>query len=247
MKKEKNKSKKILKGSGILFVSLFILLATYLGETSLGDKTAQIALASDDSVKVEETLELIIFKPLRSTSNQGLIFYPGGKVQSTAYAPMMREFAEKGITSVIVKMPFNLAIFDVDGADKGLVALPEIKDWVIAGHSLGGAMAGDYLSDNPEKFQGIVFMASYPNKSLSDIQVPALSIYGTEDHVLNKEAFLSGKEKMPMDSNYLEIDGGNHSNFGNYGIQQGDGVARISNQQQQKMVVEAVVNRFFNR
>ena len=42
----------------------------------------------------------------------GFIFYPGGKVGYTAYAPLILALAEQDILCVLLEMPFNLAVLD---------------------------------------------------------------------------------------------------------------------------------------
>ncbi len=82
----------------------------------------------------------------------GLIFYPGGKVEYTAYQPLMAACAERDILCVLVEMPFNLAVFDINAADGIQEQYPEVGHWYIGGHSLGGSMAASYLSKHTEKF-----------------------------------------------------------------------------------------------
>ena len=47
----------------------------------------------------------------------GLIFYLGGKVENTAYAPLLHDLAADGILCVLVKIPCNLAVLDMNAAD----------------------------------------------------------------------------------------------------------------------------------
>ena len=57
------------------------------------------------------------------------------------YAPLLHDLAEDGILCVLVKMPCNLAVLDMNAADGIPECFPEVTDWYIGGHSLGGAMA----------------------------------------------------------------------------------------------------------
>ena len=225
---------------GIILVVIVIGLLTYLGDYYHADAVAHEALISDNLVTVEEQGNLTIFSPTGKETDQGFIFYPGGKVEAIAYAPLMRSLAQEGFTTVIVGMPFNLAVFNANGADAVMQALPEIKTWFIGGHSLGGAMASDYVAGNPGKISGLVLMGAYPNATLAQSDVSVLSLYGSEDGVLNREAFDQAKAKMPTDVTYQEILGGNHGNFGNYGEQKGDGIALISAPEQQAIAVEKI-------
>ena len=241
MEKKRTKSLNTLfKILGIILVIIVIGLLTYLGDYHHADKTAHEALVSDDHLTIEEKGNLTIFSPVNGKNDQGFILYPGGKVEDIAYAPLMRSLAEEGFITVIVKMPFNLAVFNANGADGVMKTLPEINTWFIGGHSLGGSMASDYTVENSEKISGLILMGSYPNESLSQSDISVLSLYGSEDGVLNREAFEQAKEKMPEDVTYEEIFGGNHANFGNYGEQQGDGTPLISASEQQAISVEKI-------
>jgi pimeloyl-ACP methyl ester carboxylesterase len=154
----------------------------------------------------------------------------------------MQALAKKGLTAVIVKMPFNLAVFNPNGADAVIAALPEINHWIIGGHSLGGAMASDYVAGHEDKVDGLVLMGAYPNQDLALSNHPVLSLYGSNDQVLNRQAFEAAREKMPSATTLYEISGGNHSSFGNYGQQAGDGMASISSAEQQTITVEKILN-----
>ncbi|MNE63689.1 Alpha/beta hydrolase family protein [compost metagenome] len=170
-----------------------------------------------------------IFHPDTENNREiGFIFYPGGKVEESAYSLLLRELSQHGITCVLVQMPFKLAVFDIDAADRVYAELPDIKTWIIGGHSLGGAMASSYANDNSDKIDGLVLLGAYP---VENNAMPTLAIYGSEDLVLDKT-------KLASTQNQYEIEGGNHAYFGNYGEQKGDGTATITRQQQQQITVE---------
>lgn len=158
----------------------------------------------------------------------GFIFYPGGKVEYTAYAPLMRELASKGVLCVLVKMPFNLAVLDMNAADGICEKYPEVGRWYIGGHSLGGAMASCYVQDNLEQFEGLVLLGSYSSNDLSGTCLRVLSVFGSEDKVMNKEKYEECKANLPLDATEIEIQGGCHAYFGMYGAQEGDGIATIT-------------------
>jgi len=161
----------------------------------------------------------------------GLIFYPGGKVEAAAYYPLLDKLSKNGITCVLLKMPFNLAVFDIDAADKVYESLPDIENWYISGHSLGGAMASSYIEGNSDKLNGLILLGAYP---INNEQLVTLAIYGSEDLGLDKSKLSSMK-------NVFEIIGGNHAYFGNYGEQKGDGKATISRDEQQKITVDEII------
>lgn len=171
-----------------------------------------------------------------------LIFYPGAKVDTKAYEPIVSKLAKDGIDCFVVDMPFHFAIFNANGAEAVLEKY-KYKNYYIAGHSLGGAMAASYLSknDNWKKFKGIIFLASYSTSDFTDTDIKALSLYGSNDGVLNISKVKSGRKYFKKE-NYTEkvIQGGNHAQFGSYGNQSGDNDASISAENQWNETVEAI-------
>ena len=160
----------------------------------------------------------------------GFIFYPGGKVEHTAYLPLMIALGNRGILCVLVDMPCNLAVFDVNKADGIPEQYPEVETWYIGGHSLGGAMAANYLYENTDKLDGIVLLAAYSTKYLANSR--AITICGTEDKILNQEKFRKYMPNLPVATEETVIPGGNHAYFGMYGEQRGDGEATITAEDQ---------------
>lgn len=197
------------------------------------------ALKSDSQVQVQ-TDTWLVFRPRVSEPTTGFIFYPGGLVDPRAYAPSAHAIAAQGYLVVIVPMPFDLAFFDVNRASDVIAKYPSIKHWAIGGHSLGGVSAAMFVRSNPGAVQAIAFWASYPADSLSDSRVTAVSIYGTNDGAV--EQLLGARNQMPPSTKWVVLEGGNHAQFGYYGVQSGDGVATIAREEQQKQVVAATVD-----
>lgn len=104
-------------------------------------------------------------------SETGLIFYPGAKVEETAYALVMDGLAQQGIFCVTVKMPAHLAILKPNAADEVRQEFGEVKRWYLAGHSLGGAMAGSYAAKHESELAGLIFLAAYPTRKLQTLPV----------------------------------------------------------------------------
>ena len=154
----------------------------------------------------------------------------------------MKALASEGIFCILVEMPFHLAVFDINAADGLQEKYPEIENWYIGGHSLGGSMAASYLSKNSNSFEGLILLGSYSTTDLSELDIEVLSVYGSEDLVLNKENYESNKTNLPSDYTEIIIDGGCHAYFGMYGIQEGDGTAGITNEEQIYQTVEAITN-----
>ena len=174
----------------------------------------------------------------RGGSDTGLIFYPGGKVEYSAYAPLLYRCAEMGITCVLVEMPGNLAVLDINAADGIQERYTHVNEWYLAGHSLGGAMASSYLASHAEAYEGIILLGAYATEPLQHERV--LSIYGSEDRVLNMEKYEEGRANLPADYTELIIDGGCHAYFGAYGAQEGDGVPTITAEAQWDITAQAI-------
>ena len=232
----------------IITVSIVVALTLILGACAIylcdyyrADEGAIATFAEEDNVSIT-TLKnsTIVFEPKNATS--GFIFYPGGKVDHRAYEPLLAELAREGILCVLVKMPFNLAVFDINAADEIQEQFSYIENWYIGGHSLGGSMAASYLKNNSENYEGLILLGSYSTSDLSNTELDVLSIYGSEDKVLNREKYGQNKANLPSDFVEVVIDGGNHAQFGMYGAQDGDGEAYISRSEQTSLTVKEILN-----
>ena len=201
---------------------------------------AEAALQSDGQVTVVMD-PWITFEPVDTAVSTGFIFYPGGRVDAHSYAPPARAIAAEGYLVVIPPMPLNLAVFNPNAADDIIAAHDEIKTWVIGGHSLGGAMAANYVYNHLGQLDGLVLWAAYPaeNNDLALRDLPVLNIYGTEDGQANE--LWEARFRLPPETQWLVIEGGNHAQFGWYGRQSGDGEATISREQQQEAFTQATV------
>ena len=216
----------------------FITVIWYVNDYYHADENIQIYLQEKDSVSVTEMTDgLYLDGP---GDNAAMIFYPGAKVEYIAYLPLLSELAESGIDCFLIKMPCNLAFFGQNKAKK-IMDSYEYDHWYLSGHSLGGAMAASYASGHLESLNGLVLLAAYPTKSLKWDSFSVLSIYGSEDGILNMEKVEKGKSQMPADYTEICIEGGNHAQFGNYGEQKGDHTAEISWEEQQKQTVDAIL------
>ena len=230
-----------------VFIAIAVIFgscAIYLGGYYHAD-TAKIGdMLPEGSSWKEEPDGTIVFSPEGAT--KGLIFYPGGKVEYTAYIPLMQALAERGVLCVLVEMPSNLAVLDVNAANGIQADHPEIKEWYIGGHSLGGSMAATYVAKNTEDFAGLVLLASYSTADISESGLSVLSVYGSEDGVLNIEKYEKYSSKLPHDFSEYVIEGGCHAYFGVYGAQKGDGKPTVSNEEQISITAEKI-SEFFNQ
>ena len=222
----------------IAIIIVFILIACfaifYVNDYYHADKIAIDSLNANDNVSVVKTSNgLLLDGPGNDTA---LIFYPGAKIEYTAYAPMFKDLSEKGIDCYLVEMPFNLALLGQNSADE-IIDSGNYSHYFISGHSLGGAMAASYVNST-NKTDGLILFASY---STCKIEKPVLSIYGSEDKVLNKEKYLDSINFIEDNLTEIEIKGANHAQFAYYGNQSGDGVANISASSQQKQSASAII------
>lgn len=229
----------------ILLVCLALLLAAavgcfaYVSDYYHADTQAVSAMsAQTDGVDIETLGGVTWFLP--DEPSAGLIFYPGGKVECSAYAPLMLACAQRGIACALVEMPANLAVLDVNAADGLSRQHPEIKDWYIAGHSLGGAMAAGYAASHADELEGLILLAAYSTEDLSQSGLRVLSVYGSADGVMDRDSYEKYRAELPADTTELVIEGGCHSQFGSYGAQDGDGEPTISGAEQIRLTADAV-------
>lgn len=219
---------------GVLLAAILLVcagFAVYVGDYYHADETAVQAMAPADGIVTSKADgDDLVFAP--PSPKAGLIFYPGGKVEYTAYAPLMRACAERGILCVLLKMPWNLAVLDMNAADGIAEQFPDIDAWYIGGHSLSGAMAANYAAGHSGEFEGLILLAAYSTKDLSGSDLAVLSIYGSEDDVLNMEKYEANRDHLPADAIEVVIEGGCHAGFGAYGPQDGDGTPSISGKEQ---------------
>ena len=240
------KSKLTPKGRKIIIcsVSAVVMIAViaaacgaYLNSYYRADSDSIAAFSADFTVQGREVADgVIAYEPEKAVV--GLIFYPGGLVEYTAYEPLMQACAEKGILCVLLEMPFHLAVLDMNAADGVQAQFPQIEKWYIGGHSLGGAMASSYAAKHADEFDGVVLLGAYATEDIRSLNV--ISLYGSEDKVMNKEKYDEYISNLPADFTEIVIEGGCHAGFGMYGPQDGDGTPAITAAEQIKLTSAAV-------
>lgn len=241
MKLFKRKTAKILCTILVPIAVLVCACGVYLGDYYRADAEALSVFAASDSVEKRElTGGDLVFAP--ENAKAGLIFYPGGKVEHSAYEPLMRACAERGILCVLVKMPFNLAVLDINAADGIKESFAEISTWGIGGHSLGGSMAASYAAGKASEFSSLILLGSYSTADLSNSSLTVLSVYGSEDKVLNLEKYVKYKKNLPENTEEVVIEGGCHAYFGAYGEQDGDGKAQITRDTQIEITADKIAD-----
>ena len=237
----------VLIGLAMILVVAVIGIAIYVQPLPAKD-SAKAALSSNVSVTVTDSGNQIVFMPAK-TPKKALIFYPGAKVDPVAYSEAMQAIAQAGYAVFLEKFPLNFAIIQPNRADEVIAANPSIANWAIAGHSLGGASACLYTKNSSKvgasKIRALIFWAAYCDKSFdlssrTDVQVTSIS--GSLDALATPETVESTKVFAPSSTKYVVVTGGNHAQFGNYGVQSGDNPATILLAEQQKQVIAATIS-----
>ncbi|MHA5218555.1 alpha/beta fold hydrolase [Dysosmobacter sp. Phy] len=225
-----SRQKKWLLAGGIFLLVLAVLTGAffwYVSDYYRADEIALEVLAQDSTITVQD--DLTILSPSYPTDT-AVIFYPGAKVEAEAYLPLLTKVRQTGVTCILVHMPFRMAIFDANAAEDVMEQFPDIQHWYMAGHSMGGAMASQFAASHPDEVDGLILLGAYiygdypPEKTLT--------VYGS----LNQ----SVEDHIDYTENIVEIEGGNHAQFGNYGPQKGDLPATISAEEQQAQTVAAI-------
>ena len=211
----------------------------YAADYYHANQNAVAALQNSENVSVKLSDDMAIFLP--SEVKAGFIFYPGGKVEYTAYAPLMHQLAENGVACIITKMPLNLAVMDINAADEAVKLLGDVDKLYIGGHSLGGSMAASYIDKTNLNFDGLVMLAAYSTADLTDNDIDVLVVSAGNDNVINREKESKYTDNLPETAWGYHIAKGNHAQFGSYGIQEGDGVAEISADEQLLFTADAIL------
>lgn len=200
------------------------------------------ALESSDLVEVIQD-PWLAFSPAQGAPSTGFIFYPGGRINPKGYASLMNAIASEGYLVVIPEMPINMAVFNANVADEIIAHYPDIKHWVIGGHSVGGTMAAQYTAQNPEVIKGLAIWASYPadNADTSEFDIPVISIYGSREERVNDASIGERKHLLPEDTLYIRIEGGDHHQFGAYEINPEEHLATISRASQHQQIIQATL------
>jgi len=147
----------------------------------------------------------------------GIIFYGGGLVDAHAYLPLLSGdgFNKLSLKNFIVKMPLNLAVFDVSSL----------------------------VNKNRDLFEGLILLAAYPanNTNLSGWNAKVVSLRGSNDLLTTQEDIDGSKDRLPLSTEYILIEGGNHANFGSYGVQKDDGINELIEPTQIDITIKKIV------
>ncbi|WP_101808011.1 alpha/beta fold hydrolase [Paenibacillus pasadenensis] len=201
---------------------------------------AEEALRAAD-VEVEQTDSFIAFVPTGDRKSPSVLLYPGALVDERSYAPLALELSRRGYPAYLIRMPLDLAVLGGSRAD-GVLDSARDGSFVIGGHSLGGVMAARYAAEHPDRLAGVFFLASYPDPKgdLNGSGLKALSVFATNDEVMDRGDWGQAKRWLPPDTAYVPIEGGNHAGFGAYGEQRGDGKSTLPAGAQARHTAEAM-------
>ena len=228
----------------VLLVALLGLAGgVYFGTYSHASPAAAALLEGSETVKVKAVAQGWL---LDGPGNRdALVFYPGGKVEPTAYLPLLTTLSEDGVDCFLVRMPLNMAFLNANAAEDIQKAF-SYERWYLGGHSLGGAMAAVYAAKHPDGLSGLILLAAYATRPLDD-GLSVLELHGSEDRVLNRQKLDAGRQYLPASAVSEELPGGNHAQFGDYGPQRGDGEATVSREAQTRWAVERMEGMILGR
>jgi predicted alpha/beta-hydrolase family hydrolase len=206
-------------------------------------------LRTSQEVSVLNDARGLTFQPASSPGHTALVFICGSGIAAEAYAPLLRPVAEDGFPVFVVKLPYRFAPLEshkraaVGRARRVIAAHSEVRHWVIAGHSLGGALAARMAGVDSAALSAMVLVATTHPKDddLSFLSIPVTKIYASNDGVARRDRVLANRGLLPPHTKWVEIAGGNHSQFGRYGLQLFDGMASISREEQEALTRSAIL------
>lgn len=194
---------------------------------------------------------VLLVRPQSGRATRVLVLYPGGRVPPQAYQWLGTALAPHGVETVIVRFPLDLAVTGVRRADPIIRRYGQGRPVFLAGHSLGGAMAAQYLSDPATigRVQGLILMGAYPPARV-DLRerggLRALSLRAERDEVADAARVEGGLRQLPPGAESVTIEGAVHAFFGRYGPQAGDGQPTVTRDNAEAQIVRAVL-AFLNR
>lgn len=246
MKSNAKKISKILRIIWIVCGLAFTIILTISFQAKGVNKTL---LQSSDSVKVVNDSYKIEFTPQKNIKESALIFYPGGFVDPKAYVPMARKISENGYKVIIVKLPLRMAFFEsqkrelLSRSKEVIQSDDKINYWVLSGHSRGGALAAEFVKEEQKYVDSLILIGtSHPKEfDLSDLKMGVTKIFASNDGLASEQEVKEYANNLPSHTNWVKIEGGNHSQFGYYSFQIGDNKATIDRDKQQSILVDSII------
>lgn len=227
----------------LYFILLFILivLGLYVAhERLLTISTSSLTAAEKkyDVTFINQDHSFDIVPHGRINVGTGIIFYPGALVDSRAYAPLLSDISSRDKIKVFIVKPYlRLADLDINAAFEVIKSNPEIKNWYVGGHSMGGAAACNFATHNPKVISGLFFFASYCSNKEKSYPGPTLAVLGSNDKLDPAHHVMPHLTKK---TNLVIIKGAAHSSFGDYGTQPFDGKRDIGQSQMAQSLAKAL-------
>lgn len=231
------------------FLVWAVVSLSWLANSVRTQGVADELLRDGGSVRVVEDAIGLRFLPDRPVGS-ALIFICGAGIHPHAYAPLLRPVADAGYTVFVLGLPYRFAPLgrhktQVVEAVRALMAdSEEVSSWVVAGHSLGGALAARVALSAPSQRAAYVLIGTtHPrDDDLSGFDASFTKVFATNDGVAPVDRVLANRALLPRDTRWVRVNGGNHSQFGHYGRQLFDGRATISRAAQQAATRAALLD-----
>ena len=193
---------------------------------------------SSTAFSYEETPEGVLLMPT-DPSGTGLVFISGARVEPAAYADKLSGLAAAGVTVVIVRPILNFAILEY--RPLGDFEIPGVDAWYVGGHSLGGVKACQYAADPENDVAGLILFGSYCASDISDTDLPVLTIAAENDGLSTPEKIEDAAGLLPPDSKIVTLPGAVHAQFGDYGVQSGDGTPSATDAEVKQLLTSALL------
>jgi len=230
----------------LIWFSLVTMFFIWQWTTYQSRNLPENTFKNDNEITIIELKDEITFLANNSKNKNEIIFFQGGMTDPKAYAPLCRKIAKKGFTCHLIKMDWRMPKWDYQKIGK----LFDLKKgtYIIGGHSQGAKMASQFVYENPGLMKGLFLLGtSHPRDfDLAQRILPTIKIYGELDGLASVSEVMENKNKLPKNTTFVEIKGGNHSQFGYLGNLLTDETAEIDLSEQQRLTEEALIE-FFNK
>lgn len=213
-----------------------VIGAVWLHQVMAGDRDRALDAWQNDAIEITDTETGIVMEPTSGATSAGLVFVPGAKVDPYAYLYKLSGIVENGTTVVITKPTLNLAFADLRPLDAFTASAPGIDEWFVGGHSLGGVKACQYASDT--SVAGLVLFGSYCATDLSGTDLPVLSFVAQNDGLSTPQKIEDAAGLLPADTVTVVLPGANHADFGDYGVQPGDGESDVDDADVRQVITD---------
>ncbi len=223
---------------GLVVLGLGLVSLVWASSGPDAGSDSEVALNSHPSIEVLEE-PFLSFRP--AEADVGLVLFPDTRIQATAYAPLARILAERGVLVAVVQPRFRVPFLSPDAPSAVFEYFPGIETWVVGGHGAGGEVAARFVGNHPEVSALVLLGAlSSERTDLSESNLAALSVVGSDDGFVSVIEVEASSSRMPLRFEIIPIDGANHTFFGDYGELGLDGEATITASAQRNRTAEAI-------